>query len=391
MTDSVVELRQAQKSFGSVDALKPISLRIAPGEVLGLFGHNGAGKSTLMKLVLGVIAPSAGEVLALGHSPTANDSHHYRRQFGYLPENVSFYDQLSGREVLRYFAKLKGFDNREAERLLEEVGLAQAAGRAVKTYSKGMRQRLGLAQALLGDPRLLLLDEPTVGLDPVATSDFYATVDRLKSGGCAVILCSHVLPGVEAHIDRAMILSQGRALALGSLEELRNSASLPVEICVSGLSVEALRQQLQTVAPALLAYLPNQTETGTSENDSKLIVPLEEKLPVLRQVMSLEGLADVELRQPSLEEIYRCYITANGDEAGVNGPDGQANTAPPVNSTCAEGAVSEEAITEEAFTEQAITEQAITEQARAANSALGESNAVGESSGNECKREVSHG
>ncbi len=309
VSEDIVHLRDMEKQFGSVCALKSISLTIAPGEVLGLFGHNGAGKSTLMKLILGVIEPSAGEVLAMGHSPTANDSHHYRRQFGYLPENVSFYDQLTGREVLRYFARLKGFDNREAERLLSEVGLGKAAHRAVKTYSKGMRQRLGLAQALLGDPRLLLLDEPTVGLDPVATGDFYATVDRLKSGGCAVILCSHVLPGVEAHIDRAMNLSSGRLLALGSLEELREKASLPVEICVKGPVMESLGSYSQNLfsESSLGKYLSGSPLNG----GQKLLVPCEKKLSVMRQLLAIPGLRDIELRQPSLEELYRYYISQN--------------------------------------------------------------------------------
>ncbi len=301
MTQAVVELHEVKKRFGHVHALDGISLAIAPGEVLGLFGHNGAGKSTLMKLVLGVVKPSAGQVLALGHSPTANDSHHYRRQFGYLPENVSFYDQLSGREVLRYFARLKGFGKKEAERLLVEVGLEKSANRAVKTYSKGMRQRLGLAQALLGNPRLLLLDEPTVGLDPVATSDFYTTVDRLKSGGCAVILCSHVLPGVESHIDRAMILQQGKSQVIGSLDELRVRANLPVEIRARGLSQEVC------VELDLLRDPQVSIQHGT-DGLTTMRVPGQNKVDLMRQLMTSPALMDIELRDPSLEALYCHYI-----------------------------------------------------------------------------------
>lgn len=331
MTENLVQLLAVEKHFGRVRALESTSLAIAPGEVLGLFGHNGAGKTTLMKLILGVIAPSAGEVLALGHSPTANDSHHYRRQFGYLPENVSFYDQLSGREVLRYFAHLKGCDNREAERLLHNVGLKDAADRAVKNYSKGMRQRLGLAQALLGDPRLLLLDEPTVGLDPVATSEFYATVDELKSGGCAVILCSHVLPGVEAHIDRAMILSAGKQRALGSLQSLRASADLPVEITTRGIFVADLAGEQKV---ALQKYLAD----SSAGDCLKWRVPASEKLTVMRQLMALPELNDIEFRQPSLDALYRYYLSPeaeradaevlslqNGDDSGSSGGNVAAN------------------------------------------------------------------
>jgi Cu-processing system ATP-binding protein len=320
---SVVQLCDVEKSFDSVYALKPITLTIAPGEVLGLFGHNGAGKSTLMKLILGVIEPSAGDVLTLGHCPTANDSHHYRCQFGYLPENVSFYDQLTGGEVLLYFARLKGFDRSEARRLLADVGLEHVAGRAVKTYSKGMRQRLGLAQALLGNPRLLLLDEPTVGLDPVATGDFYTTVDRLKSGGCAVILCSHVLPGVEAHIDRAMILKGGESLALGSLEQLRSQAALPIEIRTQGLNVEASGNQFHSSES--ITMLKKYFSTSDSNRYQKWIVPREKKLDVIRRLTAMPELSDIELREPSLEEIYRYYNSATFSSS-PNSTNSQAST-----------------------------------------------------------------
>ena len=204
-------------------------MNLNEGEVLGLFGHNGAGKTTMMKLILGVISPSRGKVEVMGMAPDSKEAWHCRSKVGYLPENVSFYDQLTGFEVLTYFAKLKGFTNQAAKKqvtdLLEQVGITHAMKRQVKTYSKGMRQRLGLAQAFIGQPKLLLLDEPTVGLDPIATRDFYNTVDQLKSNGSSVILCSHVLPGVEQHIDRAMIMSTGQLLAMGTLSELRQQAA----------------------------------------------------------------------------------------------------------------------------------------------------------------------
>ena len=133
MTESAVELNEVSKYYRTVEALYPLTLSVHSGEVLGLFGHNGAGKSTLMKLILGVLKPTSGRVLALGHCPRATSSHEYRAQFGYLPENVSFYDHLTGREVLRYFARLKGHSWRQADALLEEVNLSAAADRSVKT------------------------------------------------------------------------------------------------------------------------------------------------------------------------------------------------------------------------------------------------------------------
>lgn len=310
MTEAIVRVDYVTKYYDAVHALKDISLDLAEGEVLGLFGHNGAGKSTLMKLILGLAAPSAGQVLALGLSPRANRSHHYRRQFGYLPENVSFYDQLSGRDVLRYFARLKGVAKHEAERLLEDVGLSYAAHRAVKTYSKGMRQRLGLAQALLATPKLLLLDEPTVGLDPIAIGEFYATIDRLRGAGSAVILCSHALSGVEAHIDRAMILSRGRQTALGTLDELRQEAQLPVAIDARGLSVETL-DKLECYRVAV--------ERITVNNSDRFLVPLAEKLQVVHQMTQDIGLQNLELRSPSLEDLYRHYMGVSEASASTVG------------------------------------------------------------------------
>jgi len=304
MNQATVELCAVDKFYGKSQVLSNMTLSLQAGEVLGLFGHNGAGKSTMMKLILGLIEPDAGSVKALGHTPTDMGSQAYRRQFGYLPENVSFYDQLSGLDVLTYFAKLKGYSAKEVQRLLNDVGLTHAAKRAVKTYSKGMRQRLGLAQALLGEPKLLLLDEPTVGLDPIATEDFYHMVDRLKDQGCAVILCSHVLPGVEAHIDRAMIIKQGQQVTLGTLQELRNEAKLPVEIKVRGLVAESLSKELKSY---LVPYSNVQKNNGTQQNSLQLYVPQQEKLNVLNQLSQMNGLEDVDIHQPSLSDIYSYF------------------------------------------------------------------------------------
>jgi len=189
-----------------------------------------------------------------------------------------------------------------AEALLEQVGLAPVINRRVKTYSKGMRQRLGLAQALLGEPQLLLLDEPTVGLDPVATHEFYHTLDELRQHGCSVILSSHVLPGVEQHIQRALILGQGRLLAAGSLKELRHQADLPVQMQAHGRwNAENLR--------GLLANLPVQIQQIDNFSLS-LKVPLDAKLDVMRQILSLPDVQDLEIQAPTLESLY-LQFTAN--------------------------------------------------------------------------------
>lgn len=302
--DSVlVELNKVTKRYDALTALQEVSLTIKTGEVLGLFGHNGAGKTTLMKLILGLISADAGELAVLGVKPDSKEAWHSRRSIGYLPENVSFYDQLTGLEVLTYFTKLKGYCKQDALKLLEDVGLTHAMNRKVKTYSKGMRQRLGLAQAFIGKPKLLLLDEPTVGLDPIATAEFYQTVDSLKQSGTSIILCSHVLPGVEQHLDRAMILSQGCQLALGTLTELRSQANLSVTIKATGLN-GSIKQDSE-----LMSYL--------SEDNQTLQVPVNHKLATLQKLLSYPQIEDISVEPANLEKIYQYYLAQHKERTGA--------------------------------------------------------------------------
>ncbi|NQY27694.1 MAG: ABC transporter ATP-binding protein [Piscirickettsiaceae bacterium] len=294
---NIVELQQASKYYQGVTALQKLDFSLEQGEILGLFGHNGAGKTTTIKLILGLIKPTNGQVRVFGDDPAGDNAYHLRRQLGFLQENVSFYDQMTGREVLAYFAKLKGCDKKQVGELLEEVGLAHAALRRVKTYSKGMRQRLGLAQALLGQPKLLLLDEPTVGLDPIATQDFYRGIARLKEQGSTIILCSHALAGVEKYIDRALILGQGQLLAEGKLTSLIEQTELPVTIAVQGSNI-VLPEELQVKATA--------TAQGFNVQVSQ-----QQKMTTLQQLMTLPALGNIDIHMPSLEDVYTHYMNGN--------------------------------------------------------------------------------
>ena len=293
---NIVELQQVEKSYQGVNALHQLNLELKQGEVLGLFGHNGAGKTTTIKLILGLIAATAGQVRVFGEDPTQSEARTLRRQLGFLQENVSFYDQLTGLEVLQYFARLKGISKQSCHALLEQVGLSQAGKRRVKTYSKGMRQRLGLAQALLGEPKLLLLDEPTVGLDPIATQDFYRRIEQLKQQGCTVILCSHVLPGVEKYIDRALILGRGKLLAEGSVNDLRQQADLPATFHLQG----------DLTLPDHLAARANRDGKMT-----RLDVSLQDKMTTMQQLIALPGLENVDVHLPSLEDLYTHFIESH--------------------------------------------------------------------------------
>lgn len=293
---NIVELQQVEKSYQGVNALHQLNLELKQGEVLGLFGHNGAGKTTTIKLILGLIAATAGQVRVFGEDPTQSEARTLRRQLGFLQENVSFYDQLTGLEVLQYFARLKGISKQSCHALLEQVGLSQAGKRRVKTYSKGMRQRLGLAQALLGEPKLLLLDEPTVGLDPIATQDFYRRIEQLKEQGCTVILCSHVLPGVEKYIDRALILGRGKLLAEGSVNDLRQQADLPATFHLQG----------DLTLPEHLAV-----RASRDGRSMWLDVALQDKMSTMQQLVALPGLENVDVHLPSLEDLYTHFIESH--------------------------------------------------------------------------------
>ena len=293
---NAVDIQGVSLRYGKMTALRELDLHLEAGEVLGLFGHNGAGKTTTMKLILGLLTPSEGQLRVLGQEPNNPD---VRRKMGYLQENVMFYPQLSGRETLHHFARIKGADLKQADQLLEQVGLAHAADRRVKTYSKGMRQRLGLAQALLGDPRLLLLDEPTVGLDPIATQDLYVLIDKLRQQGTSLILCSPVLPGVEAHINRAAILAGGQLEAIGTLGSLRAEADLPSRIRASGL--QHREQLLQSL------NIDGSTSRPLGIDGIELSGSKTGKIELLRQLLNQDQPNDIEILQPSLEDLYRYY------------------------------------------------------------------------------------
>ncbi len=302
---SIIQLENISQQFGRLSVLDSINLKLEKGEVLGLFGHNGAGKTTSMKMILGLLKPTSGQVRVFGQDPFLSDFNHYRYRIGFLPENVSFYQQLTGKEVLHFFAKLKRVSLNRCKELLKQVGLTEAAERKVKTYSKGMKQRLGLAQAILTEPSLLLLDEPTVGLDPIATQDFYQIVDQLKNNGCSIILCSHVLPGVEKHIDKVAILSQGKLAAFGCIPELRKQTSLTTQINFSGcFDISKLQQALGV-------------DVGTQENGSfSLKIQPEYKLKTVQTLLAQPGLQDLDTLPPSLEQLYRHFVVGKPSQGG---------------------------------------------------------------------------
>ena len=294
-----LKISQLTKRFGEVEALKSVSLSLDAGKRAALLGHNGAGKSTLMKIVLGLLPFDGGEMSVCGTAPGSPAA---RSQVAYLPENAAFHPALTGEEQLRHYLALRGESPGLAMDLLARVGLEKAARRRIGTYSKGMRQRVGLAQTLIGRPRLLVLDEPTSGLDPVSRRDFYNLLDGLSAEGTAILLSSHVLTEVEARTDSILILSGGKLVAEGTLGALRAQAALPVSMLV---------RPADGHAESLASALPE----AVSGHDGllRLSCTQAEKLPMLARITALgTAVADLDVIPPSLEDIYSHFSRRDG-------------------------------------------------------------------------------
>lgn len=293
-----IQVRGITKHYGSLHAVDGVDLTVQPGEIFGLIGHNGAGKSTLFKMMLGLIEPTAGEILIDGASVRGRDFRAARRHIGYLPENVVLYDNLSGLETLRFFARLKGAPRSQCEPTLERVGLSHAGQRPLREYSKGMRQRLGFAQALLGSPRVLFLDEPSNGLDPQAIRDFYATLRGLRDTGVTIIITSHILAELQERVDRLAIMAVGKIQALGSVQELRDQMHMPLSIEVRLAPLDA------TFALQTLSALNGVSGEITGQG-LRLSCPRDAKMAVLGALASLGArVLDVNVREPSLEDVF---------------------------------------------------------------------------------------
>lgn len=296
-----LSVRSVSKTFSGFRAVDGVSFSLNPGERVALLGHNGAGKTTLFRIVLGFLKGDCGDISVLGAAP---GSHAARSGSAYLPESVAFPASLTGKEVLTFYARLKGESPAAALPLLDRVGLSEAAKRRVGTYSKGMRQRLGLAQALIGRPRLILLDEPTTGLDPISRQNVYDLIGEVAGQGTTVLLSSHALSELDARTDRILILSKGRLVADDILSRLRTRAGLPIR-----LKVWTRPEDLAQVSASLGGGRMNgqSVEFDCSADD---------KVRTLSAISALGNLVvDVDVHAPSLDDVYRHFSNAANTEA----------------------------------------------------------------------------
>ncbi|MFC7156767.1 ABC transporter ATP-binding protein [Halomarina halobia] len=294
-----IDVTDVTKTYGDVTALDGLSLAVESGTTFGLLGTNGAGKSTLFKLLVGHVRPDSGAVAVAGRDVTTAGAA-IRRSVGYLPERAGFPSALTGREVLAFHARIRGLAEPSAriDEALETVGLSDAADRRVGGYSNGMTRRLGLATALLSRPRILLLDEPTAGLDPRGVASFHSIVRQLdRDDDLTVVLSSHVLPEVERLCDAVAILHDGRLRASGSVAGLKRHVSDDVRVRVRLRDPGATEDALSAIAPREATV--RSTDDAIAVDCSASAVP-----GVLADLAAAVPVEGYEVREPGLERVF---------------------------------------------------------------------------------------
>jgi ABC-type multidrug transport system ATPase subunit len=300
VSDLVIETRALTKRYGdAIVAVDDLDLRVRRGEVYGFLGPNGAGKTTTLRMLLGLVRPTSGHATVLGAPP---GSPRGLARVGALVEAPAFYPFLSGRDNLRVLARHAGVNEDRVEAVLAEVRLSERADDRSATYSLGMKQRLGVATALLKDPELLILDEPTNGLDPAGMAEMRQFMRSLGEGGRTLVLSSHLMGEIEQVSDRVGVIRDGSLVAEGTVEELRGRA---------GLRVRAAPLQ---EAARLLGALPT-VERVTSVDDLLDVAVDTAQAPVINRALVEAGIAVSEIypQKASLEDVF-LELTTNGDQ-----------------------------------------------------------------------------
>ncbi len=301
-----IELHDVTKTYGTVTALDGVSLTVDAGSSMGLIGTNGAGKTTLFRLLVGHERPDDGRVRVGNCDPRAGPA--VRRQVGYLPEHAGFDPRLTGREVLTFHARMRGVDAddrpQRVNRVLSTVGLDDAGDRRISGYSNGMNRRLGLATLLVGNPQVLLLDEPTAGLDPSGVEAFHELVTRIRDRtNITLVVTSHVLSEVERLCEEVAVLRDGELLATGDIAQLQRERGDRVTVDV-------------TFATAVefdgLADRPDVAVTRRSPERVELACPSEDAYEVLGDVRDRFPVASFEVRRPGLDDVFDDLVGTTG-------------------------------------------------------------------------------
>ncbi len=311
MNEIVLEIRGLSKHYNGFVAVDNLDLTVRKGEVFGLLGPNGAGKTTTILMLLGLTEPTAGRVRVLDFDP-ARQPLSVKARVGYLPEQLGFYEGLTARENLIYIAKLNGLRREEAYRRIDEalaqMGLSEVTDWRVKTFSRGMRQRLGVADVLLKQPQLIIMDEPTQGLDPEAAREFLEIIRRLKAEGITILLASHLLHQVQAVCDRVGLFHQGRMVLDGTVRELaRRVLGGTYRIHLEADGPIDLEESLRRL-PGVVNLKRSDPSTYELEAENDL------RAEAARAVVEANGtLLALDIKAPNLDEIYACYFQQEVD------------------------------------------------------------------------------
>lgn len=297
MADHIIELVDLTKKYGSFTAVDKLSLTVGKGEIFGLLGPNGAGKSTTILMMLGLTEPTSGNVQVCGINPTQNPIA-VKRKVGYLPEDVGFYDDLTGLENLTYTARLNGIGGHnaihKAWEILEKVGLTEAANKKAGKYSRGMRQRLGLADVLIKSPEVIILDEPTLGIDPKGVREFLNLIVSLsRKDGITVLFSSHHLHQVQQVCDRVGLFVQGKLLAEGNIQKLS--------------------QQLFTSSPYVIEARISSKANGSGDVTHSL-----KQIEGITAVKQNNGLFEIECTSDLTAHIAKTVVNAGADLTYLN-------------------------------------------------------------------------
>jgi Cu-processing system ATP-binding protein len=298
-------LQEVSVHFGKVEALRAASIIVDGGEVVALVGPNGAGKSTLLRVLLGLVRPDAGQLLVDGKKRVVDNR--FKRELGYLPEAVAFAENLSGRQVLRFFASARGVPRQRVDKALSRVGLGHAAKRAVRGYSRGMRQRLGLAVAIVAEPHLLILDEPTGGLDQEGLSVLWSILSEWQEAGRLVLIASHDLTLLERRVNRLCLLDQGQVRAFDTPAALRSRAALPVRVSYT------LNEAERTTLVERVQAWGKHAELEHNGSALQIEVSPEDLLSLdnLRRGLEVEAMR---VQEPGLDVVYEHLLTTLADE-----------------------------------------------------------------------------
>ncbi len=306
MSDTVIEAKGLSKRYGTAQAVDGATFNVAAGEIFGLLGPNGAGKTTTILMLLGLCEISSGQARVFGHDPM-REPLEVKRLVGYLPDSVGFYDHLSAADNLHYTARLMGLASETREKriaaALARVGLSHVANKKVATFSRGMRQRLGLAEIVMKDARVAILDEPTNGLDPQASIELLELIRSLKEQGVSILLSSHLLDRVQSVCDRLALFNAGKIVLMGTVAELGR------KVLGGGYAVEVEADGGDGIAKHLSALPGVRSVEEPGAGRFRMTCDRDLRAEAAAAVVAAGGrLKQLSLDQPSLETIYTRYF-----------------------------------------------------------------------------------